>query len=261
MPTPDRLDRSGLRLVLDDRFDGTLPEHWLPYHLPQWSSRAQAAARYHLDAGLTLRIDHDQQPWCPEVDGTTRVSSFQTGVFAGPLGSTTGQHRFSEDARVREGQATFRGFTPTFGLVEMRAAACPDPDAMVALWMIGFEDEPSRSAEICVAEIFGRGVRRETVDVGMGVHPFGDPDIVDDFSVETVAVDARDMHDYAALWTPEGVAFYVDDALVRRVDQSPGYPMQLMLGIYDFADPGAASPSSYPKTFAVQWVRAWSPAP
>ena len=27
---------------------------------------------------------------------------------------------------------------------------------MVALWLIGYEDEPDRSGEICVCEIFGR---------------------------------------------------------------------------------------------------------
>jgi hypothetical protein len=254
--TGSRLDRSGLTLVVDDDFDGALPGHWLPYHLPQWSSRAAAAARYDLDGGLTLRIDADQQPWCPDLDGTTRVSSLQTGLFAGPLGSTTGQHRFSPHARVREEQPLVRGFTPTYGLVELRAAACPDPDAMVALWMIGFEDEPERSAEICVAEIFGRGVGARTAEVGMGVHPFGDPSVTDDFSVETLALDARDLHTYSALWTPDGVAFYVDDGLVRRVEQSPGYPMQLMLGIYDFAAAGPGT--AYPKTFRVERVRSWS---
>ncbi len=197
-------------------------------------------------------------PGATDLDGTTRVSSLQTGVFAGPLGSTTGQHRFSPEARVREEQPTTRGFTPTYGLVELRAAACADTDAMVALWMIGFEDEPVRSAEICVAEIFGRGVTGDGAEVGMGVHPFGDPAVVDDFSVERVAIDARELHTYSALWTPNGVTFYVDDGPVRRVDQSPDYPMQLMLGIYDFAVLGAGAPSTYPKTFAVDRVRVWS---
>lgn len=34
---------------------------------------------------------------------------------------------------------------------------------MAALWMMGFEDRPERSAEICVCEIF-RDVARETRD-------------------------------------------------------------------------------------------------
>jgi len=54
-----------------------------------------------------------------------------------------------------------------------------DPRAMVALWMIGLEDEPERSSEICVAEIFGRTVGPDSARIGMGVHPFGDPAIAD----------------------------------------------------------------------------------
>ena len=45
---------------------------------------------------------------------------------------------------------------------------------MVALWMIGYEDPPERSAEICVCEIFGREVGVDHALVGMGVHPLGD---------------------------------------------------------------------------------------
>jgi hypothetical protein len=50
----------------------------------------------------------------------------------------------------------------------------------------GYEEEPHRSAEICVCEIFGRDVTPDRASVGMGVHPFGDPLIVDEFFAETV---------------------------------------------------------------------------
>jgi hypothetical protein len=125
--------------------------------------------------------------------------------------------------------------------------------------MIGYEDEPSRSAEICIFEIFGRDIGPDSVKIGMGVHPFGDPAIVDEFAAETVAIDAREFHDYAAAWTPDWVAFYVDDRLVRTVRQSPSYPMQFMLGLYDFADRGssASDPHCYPKVFAVDAFRAY----
>ena len=97
--------------------------------------------------------------------------------------------------------------------------------------------------------------------VGMGVHPFGDPDIVDDFAAEPVPIDARDFHLYAAEWTPDGVSFSVDGEQVRVVDQSPGYPMQLMLGIYEFPDDsGGADPASaYPKELVVDYVRGYRP--
>ena len=133
-------------LEFEDTFEsGELDTgRWLPYYLPHWSSRERAAARYEVGSGLTLRIDPDQEPWCPEYDDGVRVSSLQTGSFAGRVGSPTGQHRFHPEAVVREEQPELRLYTPRYGRFELRARASDDPDAMVALWMIGFEDEPQR---------------------------------------------------------------------------------------------------------------------
>jgi beta-glucanase (GH16 family) len=111
---------------------------------------------------------------------------------------------------------------------------------MVALWMIGFEDQPNRSAEICVCEIFGDEAEAARAVVGMGVHPFNDPDIDDDFDKVEAAIDVSGWHSYAAIWTPVDVTFFVDDEPVKRVEQAPQYPMQLMLNIYDFEPPSAA---------------------
>jgi Glycosyl hydrolases family 16 len=179
------------------------------------------------------------------------VSSLQTGLFAGPVGSRVGQHRFHPDAVVREAQDNVRLYTPQYGRIELRAKAIDDPQAMVALWLIGYEDKPERSAEICVCEIFGREVRKDGALVGMGVHPFGDPNLVDEFSKEDIPIDVRDFHEYAAEWTPEQVAFFADGKLIKTVAQSPAYPMQIMLGIYDF---GA---DAHTKAFVVDTVRGY----
>jgi hypothetical protein len=254
----DPVSKDGYELEFEDRFDAPVldPTRWLPYHLPQWSSREQAAARYALGDGmLRLRIEADQQPWCPEFDRDVRVSSLQTGVFAGPVGGTVGQHRFNPAAVVREAQPARRLYTPRYGVVELRAKALDDPGAMVALWMIGFEDEPDRSAEICVCEIFGHQVGRDRALVGMGVHPFGDPRIVDDFDKVEVHLDVREFHVYTAQWTPGYVAFFVDGERVKLVPQAPSYPMQLMLGIYEFGGGGAGD--AYPKEFVVDYVRGY----
>jgi beta-glucanase (GH16 family) len=91
------------------------------------------------------------------------------------------------------------------------------------------------------------------------VHPFGDPRIVDEFSAETVGMDAREFHVYTAEWTPEHVAFLVDARLIKTVEQSPSYPMQLMLSIYEFPEDQGAEPTTsvYPKEFAVDYVRGY----
>jgi hypothetical protein len=261
----DPVGKAGYELAFEDTFDGEVLDeaHWLPYYLPQWSSREAAAARYRLgDGTLRLVIEADQPPWCPEFDGQTRVSSLQTGVFAGPVGSTVGQSRFDPGLVVRQAQRSARLYTPQYGLFELRARAIDDPRCMVALWMIGYEDEPQRSAEICICEIFGRNVTAGSVGVGMGLRPFRDPTIRNEFSVETLAIDPREFHLYAAEWAPDHVAFFVDHRLVKTVDQSPGYPMQFMLGIYEFPDDGQpAQPSRpYPKEFVVDYFRGYRPA-
>jgi hypothetical protein len=257
----DAVLATGHALEVEDRFEG--PELdtslWLPNYLPQWSSTEASAAHYELVGNqLHLLIEDHQEPWCPELDGATRVSSLQTGVYSGPLGTPIGQHRFHPSAVVREEQRNVRLYTPRFGVFVLRAKACADTRCMVSLWMIGYEDRPERSAEICIFEIFGKNVGPYSEAIGMGLHPFGDPAISDDFEEVELAIDVTEFHDYAARWTPEGVTFFVDGSPARTVDQSPDYPMQFMLGIYEF---GERDPSSgpYPKRFIVDSFRAYRP--
>ena len=187
------LDRSGYVLEVDERFEAPeLDERlWVPRYLPHWTTGPASAARYQVGAGgLVLRIDEDQPTWSPEYTGGLRVSSLQTGVYAGPKGSATGQHRWRDGLVVREEQPAIRRYTPMYGLFELRARFGDDPTTMAALWMIGFEDEPERSAEICIVEIFGRDVGPSGTGIGMGVHPFHDPTIRDEFATVVVPIDA-----------------------------------------------------------------------
>jgi hypothetical protein len=246
---------AGYRLTLSSDFDDPSLPGWLPFHLPQWSSREQAAARWSTGDGvLTLRIDPDQAPWCPELDGHTRVSSVQTGVRSGPVGSADGQHRFSPYAVVREEQPEQWLCTPTYGYIETRMRAVTHPTAMVALWMIGIEREPHESAELCIAEIFGKHVTHGSARIGSGLHPFDDPGIKDEFTERTHEMDTRDFHLYAADWTPDHVDFFVDDVLTSRVHQAPDYPMQLMLGLYEFS-----GEITEPVTVEIDHVRVYEP--
>jgi hypothetical protein len=258
----DPVRKDGYELEFEDTFDGdTLDEtRWLPYYLPQWSTPERCAARYVLGDGcLRLVIEEDQPPWCPDYDGENKVSGLQTGVFAGPVGSPVGQQRFHPELTVQSEQRNAMLYTPHYGLFELRAKATDDPRSMVALWMIGYEDEPHRSAEICVCEIFGRDVTSTTVGVGMGTRQFADPDIKGEFGVETIEMSVDDFHVYAMEWTPEHVAFFVDHRLVKVVEEAPNYPMQFMLSLYEFPDDGTATLPArpYPKEFVVDYFRGY----
>ena len=95
----------------------------------------------------------------------------------------------------------------------------------------------------------------------MGIHPFGDPALSDDFDLVPLTIDAREPHVYAAEWEPGESRFLVDGELVRTVPQAPGYPLQLMLSLYEFPvadDPRPAE--AYPKACEVDWVRGYRPA-
>jgi hypothetical protein len=255
-----RLDRSGYELVVEDDFDGPDLDRtlWLPHYLPHWSSRRASEARYELRNGsLRLRIDRDQAPWSSEFDGWTRVSSLQTASSSGPVGSSVGPHQFRSGLVVREAQERVALCTPRYGLIEARMRVPADAANMAALWMIGIEDEPGHSGEICVAEILGRDVGAKVTRVGIGIHPFADSLLRDDFAQVPLAIDATQAHTYSVDWEPGRARFYVDDRLVRVSAQSPDYPMLILLGIYEFSD-GPEPPSgedAYPKELEVDWFR------
>lgn len=257
-----RLDRSGYTLEFDERFDGVELDRsrWLPWYLPQWSSRDRTAARYTIaDGTLRLRIDEDSPEWSPEFDPGTRVSNLQTGVRSGPLGSADGQHHFRSGLVVREVQPATYLYAPRFGLVEIRLAASPDPRCLTALWLIGIEDRRERSAEICIVELFGRQVTAAGSVVGLGIHPFGDPSLIDDFRFLPVPFAASEAHTYAAAWEPGRTDWFIDDVHVASQPQAPAYPMQLMLNLYDLpSDDGpAARVGPFPKEAVVHDVRGY----
>jgi hypothetical protein len=235
---------------LDERFrGGTLgPEHWLPYYLPHWSSRSASAATYSVGGGeLCLSIPNDQSLWCPDLhEEPLRVSCVQSGSFAGPLGSTIGQQPFREGLVVREEQPTFEGYTPHFGHIEVGMRAIVTERSMFAFWMSGIEDQPERSGEICVAEVFGSGIDGGRAEIGMGIRDFRDPRLTGEFATESLEVDISEDHTYAVQWAHGEVSFSIDGVVARRLGQAPDYPMQLMIGVFDFPARATASDGYVP---------------
>jgi Glycosyl hydrolases family 16 len=250
--------------ILDDFDDSRLDTGvWIPHYLPMWSSRAQSAATY-ATAGSELRltIPREQGLWCAgDHDPPMRVSGIQSGVFSGEVGSTIGQQPFRDGQVVREHQPVHWGWTPEYGLLEVRARMDLSPRSMAAVWMVGLEEDPTQSAEICIFEVFGDALKTEggrpTAAVGMGVHPFRDPAISDEFAASRLPIDVAESHVYSADWRPGRVDFLVDGDPVKTVHQAPAYSMQMMIAVFDFPGKDSASAhADHVPELAVDWVRA-----
>jgi hypothetical protein len=253
------------RLVFEDHFDAATLDTstWLPHYLPAWSSRAATAATYELrDSCLHLRIPPDQGLWLPgEHTPPLRVSGIQSGSFSGPVGSTVGQQPYRDGVVVREEQEPFWGWTPTFGYLEMRARGVLTPRSMVAWWMSGLEDVPERSGEICVTEMFGDAVEPGvSTAVGMGIKPFRDPALTDDFEAVRLPIDVADFHTYAADWTAEQVTFLVDGEPVRSCPRPPGYPVQMMIAVFDFPERSTGDDDDAVPELVVDYLRGYESA-
>ena len=256
--------KAGYRLELNEDFSGheLNTEVWYPWYLPQWCSRVESAANYELTGrSLVLKIDKEQAYWPPQAKDELKVSSLQTGVFSGPRGSTLGQHRIDESWSVMEAQTEQRLYTPQYGYFEIRARALASQNNVCALWMIGFEDQPERSGEICIMEVNGGQVSADNAVNGYGVKAFNDPRLMGEFYQDTFEMDATGFNLYAAEWLPDRVNFYINNQKVRSVAESPNYPMQLMLNIYETPAGKPLTPADliYPKCFEVDYIRVFQP--
>jgi len=235
-----------------DDFDDPVLDRgaWLPHYLPHWSSRAESAATYAVEGSeLRLTIPPEQGLWCAGThdDPPLRVSGVQSG-------ERSGQQPFRDGQRVREQQPTWWGVTPHHERLEIRARMELSPRSMASVWLVGPEDEPGRSGEICVFEIFGDAIDgAASAAVGMGIKPFRDPALTWDFEAPRLPIDVREPHDYAADWRPGRVDFSVDGEPVRSVAQAPGYPLQFMVAVFDF--PRTPGPAGHVPLLAVDRVR------
>ena len=87
--------------------------------------------------------------------------------------------------------------------------------------------------------------------MGIGIHAFRDPDLSEEFSTVSLDIDVSADHTYGVRWLADSLTFTVDGETVRTSEQSPSYPMQLMIGVFDFpAEAGHTDPPHTPR----MWV-------
>ena len=74
---------------------------------------------------------------------------------------------------------------------------------------------------------------------------------------------SADFHEYAFLWQPDSITWYVDgEAVCRATDTIPEMPQQIMMNVWNCKDhdgwSGAFDPASLPATAQYKWI-AYSP--
>jgi beta-glucanase (GH16 family) len=126
-------------------------------------------------------------------------------------------------------------------------------------WMTGLKICP-KVLEIAVFELLGSAQH----DLGAGVHPWGDPNIKDEFYEEYFTMDSAHYHIYAVEWTPTHIDFFIDNVKTRTINQSPPYPMQFLFSVFEHPFQGAWTgdydpTAPYPKSFTIDYFRAYQP--
>lgn len=77
-----------------------------------------------------------------------------------------------------------------------------------------------------------------------------------EFFEPLLAFDPADWHVYGADWRPDGVDFCLDGQHPGRAAQSPDYPIQLRVNVYDLPDAAGGGSDEQP-TFTVDYVRGY----
>lgn len=254
-------DKPGYILEFSDDFEGNDLDtsKWFPYLLPHWSSLERSEAHFNIsDGSLKLLVEENQEPW---IDGGDRASNLQTAHFSGEKGSQVGQFRHYNPAFVvTENLSVVNNYAPKFGYFETRIKAVPVVGYHVALWMIGFDE--MNAGEIRCFEIHGGNVNKERSRVDYGILTWDDPNLREELYEDWLPINAAEYHIYGVEWTPNQVDFYVDNVKLRTVRQSPQYPMQFMLGIYERPREVRAEDATipFPRVCEVDYFRAYQPA-
>ena len=231
---------------------------WLAHYLPAWSSLDSTKAQYKLsNSCLTLYISTDAQLWCADQHAEPlRVSGMQSGSYSGAVGTTLGQQSFRDGLQVSQEQPRFVGWVAASGKVEIRCRMRLSSRSMAALWLAGFEEKPDESGELCVVEVFGKSIVKNSVEIGMGIKSKNVPRLIDDFVAPRVAIDVSEFHTYSVVWDERSAVFSVDGQVVHTCPQSLSYPLQIMIGVFDFPNWSNGVDVAHVPSFDIDWVRA-----
>ncbi|MBN1759334.1 MAG: glycoside hydrolase family 16 protein [Chitinispirillaceae bacterium] len=237
----------GYTLAKADEFNGTSLDTslWIPAYLSCRTTEDRAAARYSFkDSCLVLRIDKDQPTYYP--NNAMKVSSIQTG-------QRDYLHKDEFDHHI----PTIMKYTPQYGYFEIRAKLVNQTGYHCAFWTVGRRDQSWQEAEIDIMEQFGN-----TAYSNFNFFPWDDKNLSQSSGGKTLPFNPSvGFHLYALEWDSKSIKFYVDDVLIKTVNQSLQYPAVFLLSIYENSGwTGSAdlSASKYPREFYVDYFRTYA---
>ena len=266
---PSTPAKEGMVLTASSEFNGTSVNDALftDRYLPHWSTPPGTKANYEVSGGtLKLKITADQQPWDPNFDGSTRVSSLQTY-------QKDYLHEWTKYPGIAQHTQPFRGHLQKYGYFELRARAASGGGLHSAWWMTGAnQDVPEgqggwsrQNGEVDIFEILGRN--NATV-AQSAIHPWGDWGRLFPWTtkISTGTDLSEGFHTYGFEWKPSGMKVYIDGVEKFSTPLSPNYPMLTYLGLYEKREAdswtGPFDPAiPYPKTFEIDYFRAYQFAP
>jgi hypothetical protein len=240
---------------IEDDFAGPLrTDLWIDHYLPHWTTPDRSQARYDFaPTGLRLRIDDDQLDWRPDT-APLRVSNLQTGVFAGDRGSSRGTHHRPPGMTVVTPTPTRMPWAPSAGRIDVTVSATRDPDCMLAVWLVGTEQQSEdQCGELCLFEIDapapGGGWTARS-----GVKAHGDPRLATDMATLDLPFDPSRPHTWTLIWGRGETIMGCNGSTLRRIPQSPDYPLVLFVDLFETAEPSGR----YPKSALLHSLRGWA---
>lgn len=251
--------KDGYRMVWNDEFNGTKlnKDKWIAEYLPSWvTDRESAAANYKIENGVVkLIIDKDERTLRKE-------NYYMTGFMSG---SRSGLHRSSPSNKVKSRVPTEATNLNQYGYYEMRAKMQRGGGVHTAWWLVGFEDDTTKSCEVDIFEILGSDKDR----VWSTFHPWRDKTLK--YKTMNPHFNNRkldeEFHIYGFEWTPDSIFVYVDGLRTFEHAAKINYPLMQIISFYDNRNPqggwtGSYDPTvPYPKTFEIDYVRLYKKIP
>ncbi|GAB2824885.1 glycoside hydrolase family 16 protein [Ferruginibacter profundus] len=254
-------EKKNYHLEFSDEFKGEELDktNWLPFYMPFFCAKGLAIPCYEIRKGnLALKITDEQESLLPEFDGELKGSSIQTGIYSGIKEEANGLHANELLNKPLAANQFKNTYTPQYGFFEIRARVLISKSNLVSFRLRGYDQNQKKTGEICIFEIKGNALKGNQVIINYGVQKFHDQKIKEDFFQRSFDIDVSWFHCYAVEWDREKVIFFIDNKKIGQINQSPDYPMQLMLGIFEF--PVAEKDiidRIYPKELIVDYVRGY----